>query len=54
MASKPFIYLEYKREGYHWQEYDRTQVPTWADTQMKRMMEEHPDAEYRRRRDVKK
>lgn len=45
-VAKPFIILSYRYPYEAKVEYDRTQVPEWADVQDARMKREHPDAEY--------
>lgn len=49
MPKKKKIALEYKYQDQPWQEYDWTQVLSWAETQEQRMMQEKPGAKYRRR-----
>lgn len=53
MPSKPFIFIEYKYPEKPWVEFDRTQVPNWANTQYERMVREHPAAEHRLRKEQK-
>lgn len=48
MPKKKTIVLQYKYPGEHWTEYDRTQVPAWADVQEDRMKSQHKGAEFRR------
>lgn len=48
MPVKKKIVLQYKYPEQPWQDYDWTQVLAWAETQEKRMIQEHPGATYRR------
>ena len=48
------IYIEYKYPEEPWTVYDWTQVPVWANTQMSRMVDEHPKAQHRLRKETKK
>jgi len=46
------VYLEFKYPSGPWQVYDWSMVLPWLEVQEQRMIQEHPGAEYRRRKDA--
>ncbi len=51
---KTKLLIEFKYEGFGWELWDWTTVPSWAEHQQKRAREEHPGAEHRIRPEEKR